>query len=304
LSAGNIGTLRSAAILGLFWDFVEIISAVLAGVLTEKLCRIQVARSAAVMLFSADELKIVPVAERPHMAEGPSPEGTEFTDALQQLSAASATVLENARKNNYSVRPRPDAVEFYRYGTLLRVCRTNGEIEAFGAQNGWRAEGVQKGVDAVAARFTNGHRPVPPKGEGIIVGPPTASAADLTPLSTTAETSSALADSAADTGVDQDRHMQGETVMPIVRATKKRWVTFFIWGGGAVGGLLTIIMNSHADPNRIASALVAGKDGAQGALLGGIIGGVIGAIVDAIRRARMPRASNKLQEVNKRPLDK
>ena len=78
------------------------------------------------------------VSELFHTAEVPAPETAEFTEALDQLSATSAMVLENARKNNYSVRSRPDTVELYRYGTLIKVCRTNGEIEAFGVQNGWK----------------------------------------------------------------------------------------------------------------------------------------------------------------------
>jgi hypothetical protein len=88
-----------------------------------------------------------------------------------------------------------------------------------------------------------------------------------------------------------------ETSISNGRAAKKRWMKFFIWGGGAVGGLLPMIMNSYADPNHIASALVAGKDGAQGAVLGAVIGSVIGAIVDATRKV----SENRVQPVSALP---
>jgi hypothetical protein len=64
------------------------------------------------------------------------PEGLKFTDALHQLTAGSVKILENAQRNNYRIEARHDSISLWRYGTLLRVCRSNGDIKTFGVQNG------------------------------------------------------------------------------------------------------------------------------------------------------------------------
>lgn len=68
---------------------------------------------------------------------------------------------------------------------------------------------------------------------------------------------------------------------------KKPWKTFFMWGGGAVGGLLAVIGSmASSGPHDAQASLVAGKTGGEAAIAGTIIGAVVGSLVDKKRGAK------------------
>jgi hypothetical protein len=58
-----------------------------------------------------------------------------FTDAPYQLTVMSASISDKASKNNYQIRLRKEAIEIYRYGTMLKVCHTNNAVTAFGIEH-------------------------------------------------------------------------------------------------------------------------------------------------------------------------
>ena len=70
-----------------------------------------------------------------HPAESAVPDGLQFTDAPHQLNAASVRILENAKREDYIIESRHDRILLYRYGVLLRVCRSNDDIKTFGTRN-------------------------------------------------------------------------------------------------------------------------------------------------------------------------
>lgn len=62
--------------------------------------------------------------------------GSELIDVPYPLDAESEEILKSAVRNNYSVRSQANTISLHRYGALMKVCRNNSDIHAFGLQNG------------------------------------------------------------------------------------------------------------------------------------------------------------------------
>lgn len=75
------------------------------------------------------------VEEAFRASAAPLPDDMAFTDALNELSAASVRILESVRESSaYSTRAGATTISIFRYGTLVKACHTNGEVQQFGAQ--------------------------------------------------------------------------------------------------------------------------------------------------------------------------
>jgi len=87
------------------------------------------------MLFIGFFQKMVKSAPSFDASQETLADGKPFTDAMNQLTDASRSVLDAVSKSTeYSIRSNATAIEIYRYGTLVKACHTNEQIVSFGVQ--------------------------------------------------------------------------------------------------------------------------------------------------------------------------